>query len=196
MFTEEFGVCILAHIVATTYYSYKLQPKLPIKKLFIYYLPYVLCMHGLFDIIIVGYDFATGEYRCVIRPDGHCTGLLSEYHNTQKIAWFNTIVNKMVQVVFFTVFLMHYYKHTTSGEEDSAARRKINKILFKIVITMGATVGISQVIWFFASLVDTALSIHRIILAVFSMIQQITITIMLSFKLKSRVCKKNYNNKE
>ena len=67
---------------------------------------------------------------------------------------------------------------------------------FKIAITMGATVGISQVIWFFASLVDTALSIYRIIPAVFSMIQKITITIMLSFKLKSRVCKKNYNNKE
>jgi len=47
---------------------------------------------------------------------------------------------------------------------------------------MGATVGISQVMWFLASLVDKALSINGIIPAVFGTMQQITITVMLSSK--------------
>jgi len=68
MLTDEFGVCILAHIAAIVYYSSKLQNEIPIKKLFKYYTTYVLCMHGLFDAIIIRYNVTTGEYRsmCII----------------------------------------------------------------------------------------------------------------------------------
>ena len=88
----------------------------------------------------------------------------------------------MIQITLFTIFLVYYYKNLINSLENSAPCRKPKKKLFKIVIIMGATVGISQVMWFLASLVDKALSINGIIPAVFGTMQQITITVMLSSK--------------
>jgi len=190
MFIEELGVCVLAHIAATMYYSYKFRTNMPVKKLFVYYVTYVLCMHGLFNATIIVYDIVTGEYRRVIRPDGRCGSLLDEYYNTQKIAWFSTIVNKMIQITLFTIFLVYYYKYLMSGLENSAPGRRLSKMLFKIAIIMGATVGISQVMWFLASLVDKALSINGMMPAAFGMMQQITITVMLSSKWVSQLYNK------
>ena len=115
---------------------------MPVKKLFVYYVTYVLCMHGLFNATIIVYDIVTGEYRRVIRPDGRCGSLLDEYYNTQKIAWFSTIVNKMIQITLFTIFLVYYYKYLMSGLENSAPHRGLKKCSSRLPLScMGATVS-------------------------------------------------------
>ena len=111
MIPDELAACILAHIAAIMYYSDKLQADMPIKKLFAFYATYVLGMHSLFNALIIGYDLATGEYSQVIWPNGYCSWIFEGYR-TVAIAWLSTAVNKMVQIVFFTIFLMYYLLST------------------------------------------------------------------------------------
>jgi len=141
MMGEEIGACLLAHITFIMYYSHKLLADIPVKKLFQCYFAYVLCMHATFNALIIGYDVAAGEHRHAVRPDGYCSSVISGY-NTMEIAWASVAVNKTVQFVCFTIFLMYYYKHKINTAEDSYPHRNISKKLIKIGVALGATVGI------------------------------------------------------
>ena len=68
MITEEIWVYNLAHLACIMYNSHKLQTELPLKKLF---KDYIACVHVLFNVLIIRYDVATGEYKYAIRPDGY-----------------------------------------------------------------------------------------------------------------------------
>ena len=106
MIIEELGVFILAHVAVVMYYSHNLRTDIPVKKLFKCYITYVLAMHALFSSFIFGYDAATGEYSYVIWGNGYYNTLFSMY-DTQTIALISANVNKMLQVIFFTIFLVY-----------------------------------------------------------------------------------------
>ena len=93
----------------------------------------------------------------------------------------------MVQIVFFTIFLMYYYKFKTSIVEDTVPHRKLDKQLIKIGIVMGAIVGISQPLWLFASV--SGLHLCFSLVAAFSLvIQQIIVMVVVTRKTMSDLC--------
>ena len=190
MVSETFAICALAHIAAIMYYSDKLRSDIPVKKLFRYYITYASSTIALFSFFIINYDLSTGRYRDVIlTSEMHCTPLLSKY-DTVNISWTNIAINKMFQVALFATFLVYFYKHKKSATEVAAARKKINDMLVKIAIVMGATIGLYQLMWLI-TIIFGLQYILGVVGILFLFIQQCIIMVIMTFtKMKQCCCKK------
>ena len=79
--------CILYHIVYVMYCSSKLLRVMPemSRKMSRYYKAYQLGTILLTLFFIVSYDVATGNYKGLLPPNGHCTMVATSHYDTLQI---------------------------------------------------------------------------------------------------------------
>ena len=181
---EGFATCTIAYLAYIMRHSYKgreLTVKLN-KKLYKYSIMYVLGLLLLFNIFIVSYDFGTGTYKHVILPNGHCDFVSSTEYDTKQIVHANTTLNKVIQIIMIVVYFVYYYK---LNKMLKMARSMVvntdqqqNRLFFKIAVTMGATIGISEIIFVFNWLAGRIFTV-AIIGALGLFIQQCVIVILI-----------------
>jgi len=59
---------------------------------------------------MICYDLATGDYKALLKPDGHCVSLFGQPdYGTAQIVLGISAINKMAQFVLFIAYL--YYMH-------------------------------------------------------------------------------------
>ena len=194
---ETFSTCALAYLAYIMHHSYKsrqLTDQLN-KKLYKYSIIYVLGNLLLFDIFILGYDFGTGTYKHTILPNGHCSFFVqSEYDTIRVFHVLNNINRALKGLLIVTYFTYHYKVSKTLRMVHSLAMgtdTQQNQLFLKIAITMGATLGISQIFftasWFFDN--EIALRIGGF----FFIIQQCVImSFYMCTKKMSRLCKDKF----
>ena len=187
---EVFATCILAYLAYTVYLSNRLQLPSPSKDKWFFRcsLAYSISLLILFGSFIVARDLQTGNGRYTILPSGHCSYWASDY-DTMLVPRTNAVINKLFQIALFIVYLCYYYKLSTSITEASEASKKQNRALFKIAISIGGTIGISEFIFllevFFA--VDY---IGGIVATILLSIQQCVImTSFLYYKRMTKLCR-------
>ena len=108
---ETYGTCLLHQTAYVMYYSDKLRSLGPedFKRQFRYYSLFHLGTIMLVFIVIVCYDFTTGNYKDAIFPNGRCYFVEHESFATQ-FAIIVTGFNKTAQVVFFVAYLYYAYR--------------------------------------------------------------------------------------
>jgi len=190
MAIEVFATCILAYLAYIVYLSDKFQQNTPSrnKRFFRYSLAYCISLLVLFGCFILARDLETGNGRYTILPSGHCSYWASDY-DTILIPRTNAAINKIIQIALFMVYLLYYYKLNSSVTEVSEVAKKQSRALFKIAVSIGGTIGISEFIWllefFFA--IDY---IGGIVAVMLLFIQQcIIMTSFLYFKRMSKLCR-------
>jgi len=158
---------------------------------------YFFCSLILFGSLIFARDMYTGNGRYTILPSGHCSYWASDY-DTILIPRTNSTINKMIQIVFFIVYLYYYCKLScrNSTDEVSEADRKQSRQLFKIAVSFGATVGISEFIWLLEFFVGVDY-IGGIVAVTMLFIQQcIIMTTFLYYNRMLKVCGDVFKKKE
>ena len=154
----------------------------------------ILCVLGLsllFDIFVVGYDFGTGTYKHTLLPNGHCSFL--EYDT---LGIYNTYIKiaETIQILLLVTFIVYYYKlrkmlTLVRKLANNAARR--NRMFLKIGITMGATLGISNII-FPISWYSNSLILLRIGAFSFVIQQCVIMSFYMCTKKMSQLCKERF----
>jgi len=142
---EALATSILHQIAYVMYSSEKLRAIQPeeSKERFTYYMTYVLgtAMFTLF--LMICYDLATGDYKALLQPDGHCVDLYGHPdYGTAQIGLSISAINKMAQFVLFITYLYYMYK-LSKNITNPAILEKQQPLLRKIGTAMGAVVGLA-----------------------------------------------------
>jgi len=199
MAIEVFASCILAYLAYILYLSDRLQQysESREKHFFRHSLMYSFGSLILFGSFILARDVDTGNGRYTILPSGHCSYWVSDY-DTILIPRTNAAINKMIQIALFIVYLYYYYKLSsgTSTDEVSEAAKKQSRQLFKIAVSFGGTVGISEFIWLLEFFIGVDY-VGAIIAVTMLFIQQCVImTSFMYYSRMSKVCRDFFRKKE
>ena len=199
MAIEVFASCILAFLAYILYLSDRLQQfsESREKHFFRQSLMYSFGSLILFGSFILIRDVDTGNGRHTILPSGHCSYWVSDY-DTILIPRTNAAINKMIQIALFIVYLYYYYKLSsgTSTNEVSEAAKKQSRQLFKIAVSFGGTVGISEFIWLLEFFIGVDY-VGGIIAVTMLFIQQCVImTSFMYYSRMSKVCRDFFRKKE
>ena len=159
MVTEGSATCITAYFAYVMHQSCKCieVKKEHNKKFYKNSMKYIFGSLLLFDILIFGYDFGTATFQHAVLPNGHCS-YFAEYH-TIEIAQAYNIINKIVQIILLAVYFVYYYKldkmFTMLRTSTTNVNHQQNRLFFKLAVTMAATIGISQFVYPFTSLISS-----------------------------------------
>ena len=192
-----FATCILAYIAYIMRHSYRCREvtKEINKKLYKYSIVYVLGSLLVFNIFIVSYDFGTGAFKHVILPNGHCSFINQTEYDTLKVLRANGFFNKSIQILMFVVYVIYYYKLNkmlTMVRDMANTDTRENRLLFKISITMLATIGISEISFIIYRFIYVT-PILMVIGSVSLLIQQYVIMWLYACSGKtSRLCKEKF----
>jgi len=148
MIREASSTCILTYIIHLMHRSYHLRPGVP-KYLFRYYMSYILGTLTLFNIIAISYDLATGNGAHLFSPNGYCEYATPDVYSVVTIVTGYNNLNKAFQVGMFVAYLFYFYKFYKRGVVSD---KQLHRELTRISITIGASVGISQVVWVLATI--------------------------------------------
>ncbi|XP_065892622.1 uncharacterized protein [Dysidea avara] len=163
---EVFATCLLTHLAYLMYHSYHLKPELPKVRsirLFRCYMTYEVVTIMLAVLLILLYDIPSDNV----------------------LMYVIACIYKAVQMGMFTVYLYYAYK-TYNTISDPSTSSKQQKKLFKIAVTMAATVGVSFFIFLSVFIVDVNyLPIIAFVGSVYLLIQQGVI--MISFMVTKRM---------
>ena len=192
------STCILTYLTNIMYRSYKLRSRMskPRSKFLLKcYTAYIVGTVIFYLFIIVAYDLRTGNGKDTLEPlNGYCHFFGEKFHDFY-ISSIATGINKVVQIILFTVYLYFFYKINTQTEQ---LNRQYTKHLFIIAIAMGAKIGLTEFIWISTTILGLNNSpIPSIVGAIFLLIQQcvIMITFMCTPKM-SQLCKELFLNNE
>lgn len=180
--SEAVATCILTHITYLMRLSYKSQQnhdgknKLLLKRYVIYVLSIMIA--SLF--LILTYDIVTGNWRDTIQANGQCTHLNQPYYDTSFMFAIITI-NKLIQIMMFVVYLFYCYKLRDTYRNGTASDKQTSQRLFKIAVTMGATVGASQLIFAFNKISGSNLVPTERIATMLLVVQQCIIVFSLRY---------------
>ena len=142
-----FATTILAHLAYVMYRCYNLKSEISSKNktfLFRCYTAYVFITLILLFFVAITYDWRTENSRYTLLPNGHCNFIDS--YNTLFLSDVIVITNKFVQITMLSVYLVYFYKFKMAFR-DADISIQYNKMLFRIAIAMGATIGLSHFIW-------------------------------------------------
>ena len=185
---EVFATCLLTHLAYLMYHSYHLKPELPKVRsirLFRCYMTYEVVTIMLAVLLILLYDIPSDNGRYTLLADGHCSFLNQYVYPTLVLMYVIACIYKAVQMGMFTVYLYYAYK-TYNTISDPSTSSKQQKKLFKIAVTMAATVGVSFFIFLSVFIVDVNyLPIIAFVGSVYLLIQQGVI--MISFMVTKRM---------
>ena len=198
--TEAFATSSIAYLALLMHYSYKSieMSKQINRRLYKYGITYALAVALVFGFFVVTYDFATGTYRHALLPNGHCSYLPQSQYDTLRLFNAYHYGNEIVQIIILTVYFVYYYKHNKALKmvrKMANNDTQKNKFFFKIALTMGATLGIAQVLipifWYF----DNEIGI-RIVSSIFLIQRCIIMSLYMCSKKMHRLWKKKLCNTE
>ena len=108
-----------------------------------------------------------------------------EAYSTWYILSTNATISKGIQTITFIVYIYYYYKLSIL---NGTANRYHNKYLTVIAMTMGASIGISHIIWVLTPIIgsESYQVIGAMIGSTFQIIQQCVI--MISFTCSPKTC--------
>ena len=171
---EGFATCILTHFAYIMYCNHHLHIVSTKRSEYLYrrYVTYVLGTAIFFLAMIILHDVITGTGRYTLQSNGHCifVGNIAVYQ-TVWISKVNTAINKVAQIVMFTIYLFYFDKVKHTLEVSSENSHKLSKV----AIAMGATIGPSQLIWLAAALNAEYTNTANIVGSVSYFIQQCVI---------------------
>ena len=176
MIQEACSTCILVHIVRM---MHNLKQEMP-KHFFKCYMAYLLVTLVVFYVVSIIYDFVTGDDNHLLSPSGHCIFARPATYNIMYVMTAYTTLNKAIQIGLWVIYMCYFYKFTKECVYHETA---------EITIIIGATVGISQVVWFFTTL--SGYVVLKIVTEVLSVaMQQCVIMAMFMFSKKvADLCK-------
>ena len=181
----------LAHIMCQSYRSVQVT-KQTNRKLYKYSIVYALVTVLLLSIFSLSYDFGTGTFKHTLLPNGHCSILVQTEYNTIQLFHFYIYINEIIQTLLLVAYFVYYYKYkkmfTIIQNMATSDDIQQNRLFFKIAVTMGATLGLSQVIfassWYFDNEIGLRIS------GSFFLIQQcIIMSLYICSKKVSQLCK-------
>jgi len=146
MNVEGFATCILTHFAYIMYSNLCLSKVTTERSQYLFrrYIAYVVGTVSFFLGMMITYDMITGAGRYTLQPDGYCIFISDiDRYKTIWISKVNTAVNKIIQLTMFATYLFCFYKIKQNLELSSQHHQKLSKV----AIAMGATVGLSQLIW-------------------------------------------------
>jgi len=141
---EVAATCILHCFAYILYRSNKLQriSEAESKSLYRWYVTYILATVSLVSFVTISYDIGINRGLHIL-PSGDCSSNNDFMDNITNIF---TNVQKSAQVILFFIYL--YYKHQLNKDvQSSTILRSQEKMLNKIAIAMGASVGISHLLY-------------------------------------------------
>ena len=139
------ATCMLHYLVYILYHSYKLQQisEDEFKNLFKWHLTFIFGAMFLVLFLMVSYD--VGINRSVhILHGGYCVTKNDDF--PIRVINISSHVNKSAQIMLFLVYL--YYKYKLNRDvQDTAILRSQDRLLHKIAMVMGATIGIAYLLF-------------------------------------------------
>ena len=190
-------VAYLAYIVRLSHQARHRTKEID-RRFYKYSVIHILGLLFLFGILVVSYDFGTGTYKHTLLPNGHCSFLVKSEYNTIVAQQTFIYINEFIQTLLLVAYFVYYYKLkkmlTTVPDMANTATRH-DRLFLKIAITMGATLGISQVLlassWYF----DSEITLR--IAGFFFVIQQcVFMSFYMCTKKMSRLCKERFGTTE
>ena len=110
---EVFATNILTHSAYIMYRCYHLRSGISKKRsnyLFRHYTSYAAFTLVLLFFVTIAYDWRTGNGKYTILASGHCIILDHPSYNTLAISGFVTAINKILQMMMFSTYLVYLYK--------------------------------------------------------------------------------------
>ena len=199
MVNEGSATCMITYLAYIVHHSYKCREitKDLNKTFYKVSMAYIFGSLLLIDIFILSYDVGTAMFQNVILPNGHCDFVVDNpRYETTTIAFTFITLNKIIQVILFTVYYVYYYKYkrlrkplnnaATSTDEEQHLR------FFKIAVTIGVTIGFSGFIHIFNRFTQAIAGV-AIFATVSFIAQQCVIIILLAYSKKIQMlCKKKF----
>ena len=147
--TELFATNILYHLAYIMYRCYHLKAEISKKRseyLFKCYTTYAGFALILLLFITIAYDWRTGNGKYTISENGRCGLVDLSNYNTFFFTLFIVTINKFLQITMFSAYLVYLYKFNLNVHAAQITLR-YSRLLFKIAIAMGATVGVAFFIY-------------------------------------------------
>ena len=156
---------------------------------------YVLGILLLFNIFIVGYDFGTGTYKRVLLSNGHCSFFIPLEYDTLRLLYAYGYFNEIIQILFLVASFIYYYKLnkmlTIVNHMPSTNDTRRNRLYLRIVVMMGASIGISRLSFSSSWYFDNTNVLH--VARFFYLIQQCVILLLfVCSKKMSQLCKERF----
>ena len=194
---EAFGTCMLAYLAYIMRHSYKSRQltKQLNKTLYKYSIIFVLGQLLVFNIFVLSYDFGTGTYEHALLPNGHCSFFVRSGYDTVGIYHaFGYVYQAIQSLLIITYFIYHYKTNKMLRMVRSMANTDTqqNQLFLKIAITMGATVGISHIIFATSWYLDSEIPLRRISGFFFIIQQCVIMSFYMCTKKMSQLCKKKF----
>ena len=149
VWVEASATNILTHLAYVMYHCYNLNEEISDKRskfLFLCYSAYAFITLVLFFILVIVYDWRTGNAKYTMLPNGHCNFIDLYAYKTIYLSHIFAFINKLAQIAMLLTYLVYFYKSKVNINNPQIFARYSRK-LFKISIAMGATVGLSTFIW-------------------------------------------------
>jgi len=145
----------------------------------------------LFFFLTIAHDLRTGNGKYTILPNGHCNHDTHSY-KTLFLTDISVSIHKLVQIIMFVSYLVYFYKFKKRCNAQTGSGLQYDKVLFKIAIGMGATIGLSNFIWTLVIFAPKYINIVIVIISggILLLIQQcVVMTSFLCIEKMSRLCK-------
>ena len=183
------ATCILHCFAYVLYRSSKLQRITKEETLSIYrwYITFILVAMFLVAFLATSYDLGVNQGAHIL-PNGDCNNAA---HLVMIFVTISDSIQKTTQIALFLAYL--YYKHQLNKDvQSSTILRSQEKLLHLIAIAMGATIGISHLL--FAIFVIFKVQILFTISWLFFLIQQFVIMMtFLCTKKTRKMCKEHFS---
>jgi len=143
-----FATCMLHHVVYVMYCSSKLVAVTPemTKRCYKQYTIFQLIAILLMASAIVSFDVATGNYRGLLRSDGHCVYITPSNYSTIEVSLGISGINYVAQLVLFIAYM--YYIYELSKDVDNPEILDNQQSMFrKIGFIVVAAVGLSYLVY-------------------------------------------------
>ena len=150
---EAFATSAISYLTYVMHSSYRGREvtKAINQKLYKYGLRYALGSSFIFGFFVVTYDFTTGTHKMTLTQNGSCNIFFQTEYDTIRLFRAYLYLNEIVQILILTTYFVYYYKVNkllkTIRDMASINNNQQQIMFFKIAVTMGATQGISQIIF-------------------------------------------------
>jgi len=181
---EAFATCVLTHLAYIMYRGSKLKPEMSRQRsnfLLKCYIAYEVCTVLLVLLSVMLYNLALDNDIHVFLPNDHC-----RLNVTAQIVTIPNTFNKAAQIVMFLVYLYYAYKLKKTINNAGIPSRQQSQ-LNKIVIPIGATIGVSHFIYIMYLVYN--LPIVELCFSVFLIQQCVIMASSLSTQKMHQLCK-------
>ena len=111
--SEIFGTNLLSYLAYLMYRCYHLKSEISKKTsqfLLRCYTAYAVFALTLLFFVTIAYDWRTGNRKYTILANGHCNNIDYSTHNTLFFSSSIICINKFLQIMMFSAYLVYYYK--------------------------------------------------------------------------------------